>query len=104
MPDRAGLLVAVVLVPGDVRTAGEFALAYFVALLAIAAAAAVFFWFARDNYLAYAAILWVLALRGPLSELYGNARPIHFWTLTAILLAGVAWAFLPVFGAKARQA
>jgi hypothetical protein len=98
-----GLLLAFAFLPGDIRTPGEFALSYTMALLALAGAAAVCFWFARDNYLAYAVILWVIALRGPLGELYGNTRPVHFGTVVAILVAGVAWALLPIFAVKTRE-
>ena len=98
------LLLAFVLIPGDVRTPGEFALSYSTALLAVIGAAIVCLYFARRNYLAYAAIFWVFALRGPLSDLYGNSRSAHFWTLAAILVAGLLWALLP-FSTKphARQ-
>jgi hypothetical protein len=99
----AALLLAFALIPADVRTPGEFALAYTLALLSIAGAAAVCFFFARDNYLAYAAILWVVSLRGPLNELYGNTRPVHFWTVAAILTAGVAWALIPISHARPRE-
>jgi membrane protease YdiL (CAAX protease family) len=98
-----GLLLAFALLPTDVRTPGEFALGYAVALLTIAGAAVVCFWFARDNYLAYAVILWVVALRGPLGELYGNTRPLHLGIVTAILLGGVLWALVPMLSTKPRE-
>jgi hypothetical protein len=97
-----GFLLAFALLPGDVRTSGEFVLSYSIALLTIAGAAAVCLWFARDNYLAYAILLWVVALRGPLADLYGNARPAHFWAVVAILIAGILWALLPASHVKPR--
>jgi hypothetical protein len=99
----AALFLAFALIPGDVRTPGEFALSFALALLTVVAVAAVCFFFARRNYLAYAVILWVIALRSPLGELYGNARPVHFWIVAAILLAGLAWALLPISKVHARE-
>jgi membrane protease YdiL (CAAX protease family) len=92
----AALLVAFALLPADVRTPGELALHYALALLTVAAAAAFCYYFGRRNYLAYAVVFWTMALRGPLSELYGNARPVHFWALVAILIAGLLWALVPM--------
>lgn len=90
------LAIPFALMSGDVRTPGEFALQYVTALAVVAAGVAFCRWFARGNYLAYAVALWVLALRGPLAELYDSPRQPHFWILGAILAAGLLWAFLPV--------
>ena len=63
--------------------------------------------FARDspgnNYLAYALVLWVLAFRGPLGELFGTSIPaLHLqgWIAVAILAASVLWAVLPAMTGK----
>ena len=95
------LLVPFALVAADIRTPGEFLLQYVLAAIVVAAAAAFCRWFARDNYLAYAAALWIVALRGPLSDLYGSPRQPHFWIVLAVLAAGLLWAFLPV-GRRSR--
>ena len=88
-------LLAFVRMPGGFHTPAEFAFEYSIALLAVSTAALIVYAFARRNYLAYAAILWLVALRGPLAELYGNTKPVHFWTLLAILIAGLLWAIVP---------
>ena len=54
------------------RTPGEFALQYGMALVGIAALAAFCVFFARNNYLAYAVALAAWAMRAPLAELFGN--------------------------------
>jgi membrane protease YdiL (CAAX protease family) len=94
-------LIALALLPGDIRTAGEFALHYGIAALAVATAWGFCRYFARANYLAYAVVLWFLALRGPLGELYDSPRQPHFWILAAILAAGLIWALLPVVRKRA---
>jgi hypothetical protein len=96
-------VAAFALVPGDVRTPGEFALQYAIALLVVGVAAVGCLYFARGNYLAYAVILWVVSLRGPLGELYGNTRPVHFWSVVTILLAGVLWALVPMGSRREAQ-
>jgi membrane protease YdiL (CAAX protease family) len=94
------LAVPFALLSADIRTPGEFALQYVEALAVVAAAVAFCRWFARGNYLAYLVALWVVALRGPLAELYDSPRQPHFWILAAILAAGLVWALLPL---RARQ-
>jgi hypothetical protein len=90
-----GLAAAFALLPSGIRTAGEFVLHYGIACATILAVGVFCARFARDNYLAYAAALWVFALRGPLSELYGSPRQPQFWTLVVIAGVGLLWAFLP---------
>jgi hypothetical protein len=93
-----GLLGGFTMLPPDVRTAGEFALHYGIALLTVAAAAAFVICFARSNYLAYALVLWVLALRGPLAELSGADIPalrIHAWAVAGAMGLAIVWALLP---------
>jgi len=90
------LAIPFALMAADIRTPGEFGFQYITALAAVAAAVAFCRWFARDNYLAHAVALWILALRGPLAELYGSPRQPHFWTLAAIAVAGLVWALLPL--------
>jgi len=94
------LAIPLSLIAADVRTPGELALQYAVALEAVAAAVVFCRWFARKNYLAYAVAFWVVALRGPLAELYAGPRQPHFWALAAILAAGLVWALLPLRGRR----
>jgi len=93
-----GLVAAFTLVPLEVRTPGEFALHYGLALAAVAGTAVFCLRFARRNYLAYALVLWALSLRGPLGDLFGN--PIHMlhvqgWIVAGVLAASVVWMVLP---------
>jgi membrane protease YdiL (CAAX protease family) len=83
---------------GDIRTPGEFALQY--AMAAIWAGCAVLFClcFARKNYLAYALVLWAMALRPAMMELFGNANPAldrQGWMVAGVLAVSVAWALAP---------
>jgi hypothetical protein len=88
------------MVPDAARTAPEFALHYGIALLT-AAFAVLWCWrFARNNYLAYALVFWILALQGSISNLLGTAIPamqIQGWILASLAAAGVIWVALPGF-------
>src|SRR5208337_4917440 len=83
---------------GEIRTPGEFALQY--AMAALWAGCAVLFcmFFARKNYLAYALVLWAMALRPAIAELFGNGNPAlerQGWIVAGVLAAGVIWALAP---------
>ncbi len=92
------LLAAFAILPADVHTAAEFALHYGFAALALAAGALFCLQFARGNYLAYAMVLWVFALRNPMSELFGNRNAsleIQGWIVAALLALSLIWAIAP---------
>ena len=95
----AVLLALCATVPSEVRTPGEFLLQYAIAL-AMAAAGIAFCWFfARRNYLAYALVLWLMALRTPMLQLLGTgnaALMMQGWLIAAIMAASVIWAFAPL--------
>jgi membrane protease YdiL (CAAX protease family) len=95
-----GLLLASISLPGDIRTPGEFVLQFGLGCLTVAVAMAFCFWFARRNYLAYALALLVFAIRGPLSDLYGNAIPglsVQGGIVAAVLGAVILWAIVPAY-------
>jgi hypothetical protein len=95
-----GLLLTFVQLPVNIRTPGEFALQFSLGCLAVAAAMAFCFWFARGNVLAYALTLWLLALRGPLTELYANGvsgLSVQGAIVAAAMAAGILWVLLPSF-------
>jgi membrane protease YdiL (CAAX protease family) len=101
-----GLLAACALLP-DVHTAGEFALGYALACLTVTCGAVFCLWIGRDNYLAYALVLLVMALRGPLAELFGNANPalqVQGYLVATVLAAVVVWAIAPAFGKRVEAA
>jgi len=94
----AGLLGVCTLLPLNIRTPGELALQYGIAVVAGAGAVAFCLWFARGNYLAYALVLWAFSLRGPLGELFGNSIPrlqAQGWILVAVLAASLVWTVWP---------
>jgi membrane protease YdiL (CAAX protease family) len=95
------LAIPFALLASGIRTPGEFLLQYAIAAVAVGTAVAFCRWFARGNYLAYAAALWAFALQGPLAELYSCPRQPHFWILLAILAAGLLWALLPLRSRRA---
>jgi membrane protease YdiL (CAAX protease family) len=89
---------------GDIRTPGEFALQY--AMAAIWAGCAVLFClcFARKNYLAYALVLWAMALRPAMMELFGNGNAAlerQGWIVAGVLAVTVVWAVAPALRRKA---
>ena len=89
----------------DVHTPGEFALEYGSACVTLAGMILLCRWFARDNYLAYALILFAAALRSPLAELLAAANPalqVQGWLVAAALALAVAWAVYPVFLTSVR--
>jgi hypothetical protein len=86
------------LVPDDARTAPEFALHYGVALLTVSFAALWCWRFARNNYLAYALVFWVMEMKGDISSLLETAIPamrIQGWVLVGLVIAGAIWVALP---------
>lgn len=102
----AGTLAALcAMVPGEIRTVGEFALQFAIALATVASAYAFCRYFARRNYLAYALVLWLLALRAPMMQLLGNgngALERQGWVLAAVMAASLAWVVAPSLGKAAR--
>jgi len=92
------LAALTVYLSGEIRTPGEFALQY--AMAAIWAGGAVLFClcFARKNYLAYALVLWAMALRPAIAELFGHGNPAldrQAWIVAAVLAVSVVWAVSP---------
>jgi hypothetical protein len=63
------------------------------------AAALAFCWFfARRNYLAYALVFWLIALRTPMMQLLGTGNPalqMQGYLIGAIMAATLIWAFAP---------
>ena len=101
-----GLLAAFALLPMDIHTPAEFAFHYAFACLALGGAALFCLRIARGNYLAYVLVLWAMALRGPLVELYGNGNSslaVQGWIVAAVLAAVVVWAVAPATGRKADE-
>jgi membrane protease YdiL (CAAX protease family) len=94
------LVALAAMVPDEARTAPEFALYYVIAMFTVSLAALWCWRFARNNYLAYALVFWILALQGSISNLLGTGIPamqIQGWVLLAVAAAGVIWVALPGF-------
>ncbi|HJT87565.1 MAG TPA: type II CAAX endopeptidase family protein [Bryobacteraceae bacterium] len=84
--------------PTEIHTAGEFLLAYAIAILAAACALLFCLLFARRNPLAYALSLWVLALLPGLEQLFSTSNPalrVQAFVLTAVLAASLVWTVVP---------
>jgi membrane protease YdiL (CAAX protease family) len=99
-----GLAALFVGLPGEVRTPGEFLLQYGEAALAGGCAVLFCLCIARRNYLAYALVLWTMALRTPMMQLFGNANPglqMQGWALGGVLAVSILWAVAPAFGRRA---
>jgi membrane protease YdiL (CAAX protease family) len=95
----AGLLLAAAATSSDVRTAGEFALQYCVALAGLVCAVVFCRYIARQNYLAYAlALLTVSSLRRGTMQLLVQPDPrlqLQGWIVIAVLIVALVWALLP---------
>ena len=90
----AGVVAVCALVPGGVHTAGELALEYCAALAGAAALVAFCRHFGRRNYLAYALVIWLVALRAPLGELLGNGNlslDVQGWIVAGVMAASILW-------------
>ena len=94
------LVALFMLLSADAHTPGEFALQYGLAFARAGAYALFCLWIARNNYLAYALAFWMMALRGPLQQLFATANPaLHAqaWILAAAVPLAVVWAAYPAF-------
>ncbi|HEX3745302.1 MAG TPA: type II CAAX endopeptidase family protein [Bryobacteraceae bacterium] len=92
------LLAACAMVPGDIRTAGEFAIAYAPALALVVCAAIFCVYFARRNYLAYVLVLAAMAVYPALAELFGSVNAglaIQGWMVVAAMVLALGWAVVP---------
>jgi membrane protease YdiL (CAAX protease family) len=97
------LLALAVLAPNQARTAPEFALHYAIALFTGIFAALWCWRFARNNYLAYALVFWIMELHGSVSDLLGTEIPslqAQGWVLVAVAVAVASWT---AFGARASN-
>ena len=93
-------VAAVALLSNEIRTPAELALQYGPALLSVACAVVFCRWFGRRNYLAYALVFFVMALRSGLLELFGNGNPglqTQGWIVAAVAALGIAWAVWPAW-------
>jgi membrane protease YdiL (CAAX protease family) len=89
---------------GGIRTPGEFALQYGLAALWTGCAALFCLSFARKNYLAYALVLWAMALRPAMMQLFGNGNTAldrQGWMVAAVLALSVVWAVAPALRRRA---
>ncbi len=94
----AALLALCATLPSEVRTPGEFLLHYTISLAMAAAAIAFCRFFGRRNYLAYALLLWLMALRAPMTQLFGTgngALEMQGWLLAGVVAATLIWAVMP---------
>jgi len=98
----AGLMAAVAAaaLSSEIRTLGELALQYGPALLTVACAVVFCRWFGRRNYLAYAVVFFVMALRSGLLELFGTGNAgfaTQGWMVAAVAVLGTVWAVWPAW-------
>jgi membrane protease YdiL (CAAX protease family) len=107
MVAAAAVLTPFLMLPLDIRTPAEFALQYAGACLTVATMVVFCRYFACGNYLAYALVLWLLALRGPLGDLLGNPYPAYVLQGRVLALAGgatVLWAVVPAWITRKSKA
>jgi hypothetical protein len=103
------LISLATLVPGDARTAPEFALHVGFALVT-AVFLVLWCWrFARNNYLAYALAFWAIGIENHASGLLGTAIPamqIQGWVVVATGVLGAIWVVAPSLmkGGETRSA
>jgi hypothetical protein len=101
----AALLALCATLPSQIRTPGELLLHYAISF-AMAGAGVAFCWFfARRNYLAYAIVLWLMALRTPMMQLLGSgnrALEMQGWLIAAVMAATLLWAVAPAVRRRAN--
>ena len=93
-------------VPSAVRTMGEFVLAYGIELLWAGGALLFCVVFARSNYLAYALVLWIAALRPAMVALWKTGNPaleVHALALAAVMAASWFWASAPAWASRSAS-
>jgi membrane protease YdiL (CAAX protease family) len=100
------LVALTVGLPSSVRTPGEFTLAYGISLLWGCAVLLFCRFFARSNYLAYALVFWILALRPAAVDLLSTGNPTleaNGFAVIIVMLLGAGWFWLaPRGSAKAK--
>ena len=100
------LVALLAAVSQQVRTPAELALQYAVALAGCAAVVAFCWWFGRANYLAFALVFWLLSLRAPLAELFGNdlaGAHTQAWIVAAVLAVTILWLVLPAVRNRSQE-
>ena len=101
-----GALVAAAsmcIIAEEARTIAEAALSYSHIVFLFGCALVLYRWFGRRNYLAYALLVWMLALRGPMMELFGNgnsALNMWGWVIAAVMALTAVWAAAPAVMAR----
>jgi hypothetical protein len=99
--------VAFVMVSPDVHTPAELALEAGFAALRLACAWFFCRWIARGNLLAYALILWALALRGPMATLFASGNAVlvtQAWVVAGALALSLVWALYPALTRREETA
>jgi len=89
------LLLAFVAVSADVRTPGEFALSYGIALGGLALTLVFCLWFARRNYLAYVLVFTLGSLYPAAAELFHSGNrglAVQGWIVAGAAVLALAWA------------
>jgi len=87
-------LAVTVNLSSSIRTGGEFALEFGISLLGAAAALVFCFVFARANYLTYALVFWIAALRPAAGQLLVSGNPnlmAHGIAVIAVMIAPLLW-------------
>lgn len=97
------VIAVAMLVPGDARTAGEFAFHYGFALFTAALLTAWCVRFARNNYLAYGLTFWAVGIQSHATGLLQTAIPAlqaQGWAVLAVGVIGAIWVIAPGIGAS----
>ena len=102
----AAVLGATAFASGDVRTVGEFALEFGIALASVVCAVVFCLYFARHNYLAYALALFaVSSLRRGAMQLLAqpnSSLQLQGWIVVALLGVAMIWCLLPTVRSAPR--
>ena len=92
------LAAVAALVPDQVHTGAEFALHYGLAIVSAGLLVGWAAWFGRDNYLAYALLVWGWSLGSPALELLSQSAPWlrqQGWVIAGVMVLTAAWAVAP---------
>jgi len=88
------------MLPSDVRTIGEFLLAYSERLVQLSVVIAICVFLIKGNLLAYGLAAWTISLISAAAELFEQQNPrlqLQGWIVICVLLLTIIWAIAPAF-------
>jgi len=95
-----GLIALTGMLPSNVRTIGEFLLAYSERLVQLSVVIAICVFLIKGNLLAYGLAAWTISLISAAAELFEQQNPrlqLQGWIVICVLLLTIIWTIAPAF-------